>query len=207
MPQSSTKWLIGSVLAAIYTSVVSEPPPDDHDELDAAAVRDGERRGDSAEIERLSKLPSIEYDRERAAAAERLGCRTSVLDAAVKAARQVKGDTKGQGRPLDLPEIEPSNDPVDGQALLDAISGTISRFVVLRPAEADAVALWCVATHTFQSFEIFPRLTLSSATPRCGKTTLRDVVAGLVPKPLLADSIMAAALFRTIEILRPTLFG
>ena len=50
-----------------------------------------------------------------------------------------------------------------------------------------------------------PRLTLRSATPRCGKTTLRDVVAALVSKPLSADGIMAAALFRTIELARPTL--
>jgi hypothetical protein len=72
-------------------------------------------------------------------------------------------------------------------------------------SEAYAAALWCVATHTFDSFFIFPRLAVLSATPRCGKTTLRDVVAGLVSRPLSVDNIFAAALFRTIEAARPTL--
>ena len=121
-------------------------------------------------------------ERERKPAAKRLGIgRVSVLDAAVKAVRAENGGTKGQGRPIALNEIEPWPDPVDGAALLDAISTIIKKFIVLTAAAADAVALWCVATHTFESFFIFPRLTLRSATPRCGKTTLRDVVAGLGP--------------------------
>lgn len=128
-----------------------------------------------------------------------------MLDAAVKAVRAENGGTKGQGRPIALNETEPWPDLVDGAALLDAIVTMIKKFIVLSAAAADAVALWCVATHTFESFFIFPQLTLRSATPRCGKTTLRDVVAGLVAKPLSADSILAAALFRTIELARPTL--
>jgi hypothetical protein len=39
------------------------------------------------------------------------------LDAAVKAVHQAKGDTKGPGRPLELPEIEPWTEPVNGEAL------------------------------------------------------------------------------------------
>src|SRR5207237_1068696 len=154
-----------------------------------------ERRAFPAEIERLKKLSPIEYERERQPAATRLGCRVSALDALVKAARAADGGIKGQGRPLKLPELEPWHEAVDGGELLDAVAATIKRFVILGDAAADAVALWCVATHTFQSFGVFPRLTLRSATPRCGKTTLRDVVAGLVAKPLSADSIMAAAIF------------
>jgi putative DNA primase/helicase len=81
---------------------------------------------------------------------------------------------------------------VGGAAFLDAVAAIVKKYVVLTDAEAHAVALWCVATHSFDSFFIFPRLTLRSATPRCGKTTLRDVVAGLVPKPLSTDNILAA---------------
>ena len=191
-------------LASIYMAVMSEPPPDTDDELDQAALAVEGRHEVRVEIERLAKLSLVEYDREREAAAGRLRCRVGTLDAQVKTAR-ADGDQKGQGRPLDLPEIAPWPHAVDGAELLDAASAAIKRFVVLDDAAADAVAIWCVATHTFQSFEVFPRLALLSATLRCGKTTLRDVVAGLVPKPLPADNIMAAALFRTVEIARPTL--
>ena len=194
-----------NVLGAIYAEILSEPPPDTEEELDQVALMEGERRGDDAEIERLSKLSPLEYEREREAATITLGCRASILDAIVKSARNAKADTKGQGRPLCLSEIDPWPESVNGQDLLDEISATIGRFVVLRNAEADAVTLWCMATHIFQSFDIFPRLTVRSATPRCGKTTLRKVVDSLVRKPLSADNIMAAALFRAIELQHPTL--
>ena len=193
-------------LAVIYLSVTSEQAPNTHSDLDAAALLDEESRDASAEILRLSQLLPLEYERQRQAAAERLGIRVGALDAAVRGvARANAGDTNGRGRPLNLVQIVPWDDAVDGVELLDATTAGINRHVTLSKAGADAVALWSVATHTFQSFEIFPRLAVRSATPRCGKTTLRNVVGCFVAKPLLADNIMAAALFRTIELERPTL--
>ena len=192
-------------LAAIYAAVTAEPPPGDQNDLDQAALHDEQRRDVDAEVGRLARLAPLAYEQVRLATAERLGVRASVLDRQVKAVRQTEGGIKGQGRPLQLPVIEPWDEPVDGSELLDAIAMTINRFVILPPGAVEAVALWSVGTHSFQSFDIFPRLTLRSATPQCGKTTLRSIVAGLVPKPLRADSIMAAAVFRTIELERPTL--
>ena len=194
-----------TTLGAIYTAVTTDQPPGDQNDLDEAALRDEDRRDADAEVERLARLPPLAYEQVRLATAERLGVRASVLDVQVKAARRVDGGTKGQGRPLQLPMIEPWDEPVEGAELLDSIASMIKRFVVLPPGAPDAVALWSVGTHSFQSFEIFPRLTLRSATPQCGKTTLRSIVAGLVPKAVRADSIMAAAVFRTIELERPTL--
>jgi Protein of unknown function (DUF3631) len=46
---------------------------------------------------------------------------------------------------------------------------------------------------------------ITSPEKRCGKTTLLRVIQALVPKPLLASNITAAAIFRTVEIARPTL--
>jgi putative DNA primase/helicase len=194
-----------ATLGAIYTAVTTEAPPGTPEELDQAALRDEHRRDAGAEVARLARLEPLAYEQLRHEVAERLGVRASVLDAAVKTARQVDGDTRGQGRPLQLAVIEPWHEPVDGAGLLDAIAAFINRFMVLPPGAVEAVALWSVGTHSFQFFEIFPRLTLRSATPQCGKTTLRSIVAGLVPKPLRADSIMPAAVFRTIELERPTL--
>jgi hypothetical protein len=189
------------VLAEIYISVFSENPPGTEEDLDGQT----ELIDANAEINRLAKLPLIQYERQRKSAAEELRInRLEVLDKLVNAARSV-GGTKGQGRPMELKDIEPWPDQVDGAVVLDAIASVIKRFVVLTDTAADAVALWCVATHAFDSFFIFPRLVIRSPTPRCGKTTLRDVVAEFVSRPLSADSISAAALFRTIEAMRPTL--
>jgi putative DNA primase/helicase len=159
---------------------------------------------DAATITQLAALPPLEYERERESAAERMGCRVSILDRLVAAARG--GDAgPGQGRALDLRAPEPWPEPVDGAALLNGIVTEIRRYVVFGAPAADAVALWAAATHDFNRFVIFPRLLINAPEKGCGKTTLLDAISRLVPRPLPADNITAAALFRTIEAARPTL--
>jgi hypothetical protein len=160
---------------------------------------------DAAEITRLAALPLVAYGRERKRAAEQLGCPVLILDRAVAAERGSSGNGTGQGRALDLHEPQPWPEPVDGAALLDALAAAIRRHVVLGEAEAAAVALWVLATHAFNAFFIFPRLFVTAPEKRCGKSTLLDVLSRLVPRPLGASSITAAALFRVIEAWRPTL--
>jgi len=159
----------------------------------------------AAEIARLAGLPPLQYDREREAAAKRLGCRTSTLDSLVAQQRGEAAGASGQGRPLDLHEPEPWPDPIDGAALLDKLAVAVRRHVVLGEAEAIAIALWIVAVHAFGAWPIFPRLFVNSPEKGCGKSTLLDVLSRLVPKPLGASGITAAALFRVIEAARPTL--
>jgi hypothetical protein len=96
---------------------------------------------DQAEITRLSRLPPLSYDRERDAAAARLGCRVATLDEQVKVARRQSAITQGQGRPIGLPETEPWHVTVDGAALLTALSNKILEYVILSDVQADAVAL------------------------------------------------------------------
>jgi hypothetical protein len=84
--------------------------------LDAVAVNlDVEQ-----EIQRLALLPLVQYERQRKSAAERLGMRAGALDAAVKAARPA--ENRGQGRPVELPAIEPWPSEVDGAELLNEVS-------------------------------------------------------------------------------------
>jgi uncharacterized protein DUF3631 len=80
----------------------------------------------------------------------------------------------------------------------------IRHHVVLAAHEADAVALWVLAIHAFDAWTIFPRLVVTAPEMRCGKTTLLDALSRLVPRPLGASNVTAAALFRTIEAARPT---
>jgi putative DNA primase/helicase len=96
--------------------------------------------GDQAVSTELAKLPPIEYDRRRKAAADELGISVGALDKAVAGMRAKPEDkTVGQGRPLDLPVIEPWPEPVDGAKLLDDITDAIKKYVKLRDEEAHAV--------------------------------------------------------------------
>jgi len=157
------------------------------------------------EIARLAKLGTAEYERERKKAAKRLGLRAPVLDGAVKAARGITDDKSGQGRPLSLPQPEPHDDVVEGSDLLDALTAVLHRYVVLPRNEARAIALWVVHTYLFAVFTCTPRLAVTSPEKRCGKTTLMDVLTGLLPRVLSVAGISAAAVFRTVELVRPTL--
>ena len=109
------------------------------------------------------------------------------------------------GHPLVLTEPERWPHSVDGAELLDDVVAALRRYVVLGAAEADAVAAWCIASHAFLSFQIFPRLLVTSPEKRCGKSTLLDAIERLIPRALATANITAAAFSRIIEAYRPCL--
>ena len=61
---------------------------------------------------------------------------------------------------------------------------------------------WC--TYLLDHFDISPRLTIRSPTPRCGKSTFLRVLTGLVLRPLRASSVTPSIVFRVIQQHRPT---
>ncbi|HEV8494169.1 MAG TPA: DUF3631 domain-containing protein, partial [Candidatus Angelobacter sp.] len=162
---------------------------------------------DAAEIKRLASLSRIEYDRQREAAAAAMRCRVGSLDKAVEEERAKNGSgaAPGQGRPIELPEREPWPHPVNGAALLDEITEATKRHMVMAPGAPEVTALWVLHTHAIDAVNISPRLGITSPCPGCGKTTLQDMLYQLTPRPLLATNITAAAVFRTVEIAKPTL--
>ena len=158
------------------------------------------------EIERLAKLSPIQYDRERKNAAEKLCIgRITTLDREVQAARHKNDDTRGQGRSLELPDIEPWPPPVNGSELLDQIVISLRAYLVLPSGSAETIALWVLHTHVFDCFTTTPRLAITSPEKRCGKTTLLDVINQLVARPLSTSNATPSAVFRIIEMKAPTL--
>jgi putative DNA primase/helicase len=160
-----------------------------------------DRSADALEIARLALLDPIDYDRERAAAAERLGCRTSTLDEQVKAARPQPD--KATGRSVDLPVVEPWPERVKAADLLDAVTAAIRRHVILPPSTATCVSLWIAHSWVYERFQHTPRLSVTSPVKRCGKSTLLDLLRALSCRPLKADSISPSGVFRTVEALAP----
>jgi putative DNA primase/helicase len=120
--------------------------------------------------------------------------------------RELRGNGKGlTGRPLIVEPIEPWLEPVCGKDLLVALADTFRRFVVLPEHGPETLALWTLYSWAFDSFDISPRLTITAATKRSGKTRLLDVLTMVVRTPLSAANVSPAGLFRTIEAMRPTL--
>lgn len=156
---------------------------------------------DAAEIARLAALSQLDYERERKAAAKRLGLRASVLDEVVAAKRPK--EEPANGRTISLRRDTPWDQPVALAAVLEEIVRTISRHVILPPGASTALALWCAHTWVYESFDHTPRLAIRSPTKRCGKSTLLEVVEALAHRPMQSGSISASGAFRLVEALAP----
>jgi putative DNA primase/helicase len=176
------------------------------EQLQAAATP---AESDDTILNRLAGLPALEYERQRDSAAQQLGCRTSILDRLVDARRPggaLEADAL-QGGALNLADVELWPESVGGVEVLGLIAEAFSRFIALPAGAADALALWCAHAHCFDAFVCSPRLNISSPEKSCGKTTLRDVVAVFVPRPLLAENLSVAVTFRVVQEHRPVLLG
>jgi putative DNA primase/helicase len=176
--------------------------------MKADANRDIDR---VVEIERLAELDLIDYDVARVEAAKRLGIRASVLDRIVAAKRRELGldggndnDEKGQGHAVKINDVLPWHEPVDGDRIATTLAAIINTHTVLSDVAADVVALWALYTWVVDSFTISPRLAITSPTKGCGKTTLLRVLYRITRRPQRVGSITPAALFRLIELARPT---
>ena len=143
----------------------------------------------AAEVARLAALPEHEYDRVRREEAKRLGVRTATLDKAVRLARPRDEVGEGQGETITFEDAEPWPEPVDGAELLDQLATFLGDHLALRPHDGHKIALWIAHTYAFEAGFISPRLAITSATKRCGKSTLVDILAALCSRPLTADSL------------------
>jgi putative DNA primase/helicase len=161
---------------------------------------------DEAIFDRLAKLSPADYDRCRDDEAKRLNIRTSTLDAEIQK-RRAKSDESLQGGALNLADVELWQDAVNGADILGGLAETFSRYVALPAGAADALALWTAHAHCFEFFQCSPRLNISSPEKGCGKTTLRDLLAVLVPRPLATENLTVAVLFRLIESRKPTVLA
>jgi putative DNA primase/helicase len=163
----------------------------------AAAPPPADDDADLAEVRQLAELSPFDYDRQRKAAADRLGVTLQTLDREVKRARAARAAAE---RPPLVETLDPWPEPVDARSILADIGALLSRHVVLPDGAADAIALWVLLTFCFNSFRICPKLLITSPEKRCGKSTLLELLAALVARALPTSNINPAGIFRTIEI-------
>jgi putative DNA primase/helicase len=179
-------------------SLVGSPTSD----LNASpkAEASGEAYDDT--VKRLAALPHHEYDRVRAEEAKALQVRVTTLDDAVKALA-LRNQQDETGSPF--AEVEPYPDPINPAALLDDLSATILRFIVLDTEQAHTAALWIAVCWFVDVIHCAPIGLINAPEKACGKTQLLSVIGKLVPRAAQASGISPSVLFRMIEAYRPTL--
>ena len=154
--------------------------------------------------EALSKLPDADRANLRKAFKDLAGFPVGDFNKLTAAAGE-SGNGK-QGRPVEWDDPEPWPEPVDGAAVLTDIADFIRRHVSLPGELADTVTLWVPVTWIHARLEISPFLNLTSATKRCGKSLLLEVLGEFVYRQLsVGGKVTSAALFRVIEAHAPTL--
>ena len=94
---------------------------------------------------------------------------------------------------------------MEAKEVLDEICATICRLECMKPSQRRAVALWCVLTYLHDAVDILPLLLITSPEENCGKTTLLKLVLYLGNRPVPAGNVSAAAIFRTIKDIAPTM--
>jgi putative DNA primase/helicase len=162
-----------------------------------------------AEIDRLARLPTWQYEKQRKDAAKKFKVRLDLLDAAVEQTRRrIYGDEEDdtqQGQALNFVEPEPWPEPVDGYELVRAIGSAIRYNVVLAPEYLLILALWVLHTYLLEELKCTPRLIIRAATEGSGKTLLMTLLRYLVWRPLKSINMSPAALYRSIDKYKPVL--
>ena len=157
-------------------------------------------------VKAAAELPDGELDRQIDRLSKLLGITKPTFKSLVK---KIRSQTTPHVEELDSELVaadpEPWDDEVDGLVLFTDIRQLINRHVVLTPEQLTAVATWIFYSYCFDHMRVSPMLLLTSATKRCGKSTLMEVCSGLVSRPLPVANISAAAIYRVIEAARPTL--
>jgi len=102
---------------------------------------------------------------------------------------------------------DPWVDPVDGATLLDELAAWLRDYVYFPQAAADAVALWIAATWFVEQLDFAVVLALVSATKRCGKTLLLELLKPVVRRGYRTSGpgVTPAVLFRLNDAYHPTL--
>jgi hypothetical protein len=161
-----------------------------------------EPKTDEDMIKELVVLSLIDYDRVRKEKARSLGIKTTTLDAAVKSFRTAKEEADE----LPFTEIEPHPKPVNPAALLSKIADTLRRFIVMNGAQAGAATLWLAMTWFIDVIELAPLAIINAPEKSFGKTLLLNLLSKMAYRALSTDNATASALFRSVELWRPTIF-
>ncbi|TMC47422.1 MAG: DUF3631 domain-containing protein [Chloroflexi bacterium] len=88
---------------------------------------------------------------------------------------------------------------------LTKLQQTIARYVVCTEEQRLVIALWIIHAHLVEHLDQTPYLLVTSPRPRCGKSTLVELIEFLVPRPFNEVLPSEAVVYRVIQAAMPTL--
>ena len=149
-----------------------------------------------------AKLDALEYDALRQRIARRLKMSAEDFDKHVDECKPKeeaeKDDLAGQAVIFEAIELWPEE--VNGAQLLTDMSGIFEKYIHFpKRTDPDAVCTWTLGTHAFKSFDVFPKLGMTSRDENSGKSTVLKCLLRLVRSPFPGVAPTAAVLFRVIE--------
>ncbi len=87
--------------------------------------------------------------------------------------------------------------------VLDDLYTEIDRHARVSPIERDAIALWAAHTHLVHNYRVClavsPKLAIQAPSRGSGKSTLLELVGAVSYRAIIASSISASAVFRTVD--------
>jgi hypothetical protein len=104
-----------------------------------------------------------------------------------------------------LVELKPWPEPVLASTILETVHTAITRYIILPVHEVTALALWVLHTYVTDVTDYTPYIWVHSPVRECGKSTLLELLLHLAHKAQLTGGITAAALYRRIARLTPTM--
>jgi primase-polymerase (primpol)-like protein len=122
----------------------------------------------------------------------------------LKQTRAAAKNRRGQGQVLEFAEPEPAAQ-ADGIELAQDIADELKRFVIVNLHQRVAIILWVLFSYLIDVFDFAPRLAITSPEMGCGKSTLIEFLSSLAYRAITCSSISSAAIYRTIEMFKPTL--
>lgn len=151
--------------------------------------------------ERLVDVVPAEFRAEMATLLER-----AAASWAQRSVNVTDADAAGADAPaLPYQPVEPADDPQDGAELFASIYDTIRRYVWVADEQTVFLSLWVLSTYALDAADHTPYAHIYAPVKQCGKSTLLDVLAGLVSKGVRVSNLSAAFLFRVLDKYAPTL--
>jgi len=156
-------------------------------------------------VRQLATLSVLDYAQERKAAAKGLGIGVAVLDKQRDALRKGAEDSEGKSSFAHLVKREPEPwlGTVDLAEVFDELVALLRRLLVCTEAERWVITVWIIHTYIYEQFTYTPRLCIISPEPRCGKTTLVNILTHASYRAVQADGLSPALFTRLKSVVGP----
>ena len=164
------------------------------------------KRKNKEALRRLMRDNVAAWEDFRADLRDKTKVRLAKLDKALNEKSEDVIPSRSQGKLLIWQDDELWHDQVYTAELLNTIAVLIRRYMHMSNEQVNTLACWLLYSWVHDQWNTSTFLGITSATRRCGKTRLLSIIGALAFRPLsLSTQTTSPALFRTIEMCRPTL--